>query len=296
MADRMRGIFPVLQTTVNDDNSLDVESLRSQVDFCIRAGAHGLVYPVLGGEFQFLSDRERHEMSEAVISEADGRVPVVIGVAGTSGPVAAEHARHAAGAGADAVIALPPYLNSGSRDEIMDYYRAVSDAAGITVFIQHSKPGMDPPFLIRLLQELEHVRYIKEEMAPSAHNIGAVVDAVGDACDGVFGGSHGRWMVSEMRRGAAGFMPAAEAVDLHVQTWDAFQSGDEAEARRCFSRHLPLINLIQLLGLRVCKEVLVRRGAIKTSHMRMPGAQQLDDQDHYELDAVLEALKPHLRV
>ena len=296
MADKMRGIFPVLQTTIDDDGSLDVPSLRSQVDFCIRAGAHGLVYPVLGSEFQFLSDRERQLMSEAVIAEAAGRVPVVIGVAGTSAPVAAEHARHAASAGADAVIALPPYLASGSRDETLAYYQAISKAAGRTVFVQHSRPGMDPPFLIRLLEEVENVRYIKEEMAPSAHNIGAVVEAVGDACDGVFGGSHGRWMISEMRRGAAGFMPAAEAVDLHVQTWDAFQAGDEAEARRCFNRHLPLINFVQLLGLIVCKEVLVRRGAIQTAGMRAPGTLELDEQDRYELDAILQGLKPHFRV
>ena len=39
----LRGIFPVLQTAVNDDDGLDVVSLRKQVDFCIQAGAHGLV-------------------------------------------------------------------------------------------------------------------------------------------------------------------------------------------------------------------------------------------------------------
>ena len=38
----VRGIFPVLQTAVNDDDGLDVVSLRKQVDFCIQAGAHGL--------------------------------------------------------------------------------------------------------------------------------------------------------------------------------------------------------------------------------------------------------------
>ena len=38
----VRGIFPVLQTAVNDDDGLDVVSLRKLVDFCIQAGAHGL--------------------------------------------------------------------------------------------------------------------------------------------------------------------------------------------------------------------------------------------------------------
>ena len=39
----VRGIFPVLQTAVNDDGGPAVVNLRKQVDFCIQAGAHGLV-------------------------------------------------------------------------------------------------------------------------------------------------------------------------------------------------------------------------------------------------------------
>ena len=39
----VRGIFPVLQTAVNDDGGPAVVSLRKQVAFCIQAGAHGLV-------------------------------------------------------------------------------------------------------------------------------------------------------------------------------------------------------------------------------------------------------------
>ena len=39
----VRGIFPVLQTAANDDGGPAVVNLRKQVDFCIQAGAHGLV-------------------------------------------------------------------------------------------------------------------------------------------------------------------------------------------------------------------------------------------------------------
>ncbi len=34
-----------------------------------------------------------------------------------------------------------------------------------------------------------------------------------------------------MRRGASGFMPAAEVVDVYVQVWDAFQQGDASHTR-----------------------------------------------------------------
>ena len=296
MSPRMRGIFPVVQTPLDKEGNLDADSLRREVAFAIEAGAHGLVYPVLGSEFQYLSDSERHRMVEVVVSEASGRVPVVAGVAAPSAPVAVEHATHAAKAGADAVIALPPYISQGSQEEVLQYYRAISEAAELPIFVQHSFPGIDAPFLVRLLREVEHVRYIKEERAPSAHNISGVIEAAGEECWGVFGGALGRWMLSEMRRGATGFMPATETTDIYVQIWDAFQAGDEATARSIFNRLLPLINLAGMLGMRPLFEVLVRRGVFRTSLMRTPGATEMDEEDHRELEVILEDIRPLFRV
>ena len=73
-------------------------------------------------------------------------------------------------------------------------------------------------------------------------------------------------------------------------TWDAFQAGDRTEARRLYNAHLPLINQLIMVGLQVCKEVLVRRGVFENNLMRTPGAVQMDEGDHLELDAILEEL------
>jgi 4-hydroxy-tetrahydrodipicolinate synthase len=275
---------------------VDGAGLEREVRFCIDAGAHGLVYPVLGSEFQFLTDRERRHAVQAVVSAAAGQVPVVVGVAAPSAAIAREYAEHAAQVRADAVVALPPYVAPATQEELMGYYRAISEGAGLPVMVQNTAPGLDPNFLVRLLREVEGVGYVKEEMSPSAHNLSTVLRLAGEECLGVFGGAYGRWMISEMRRGSSGFMPAAEVTDLYAQVWERFQRGDEAGARAIFNKILPLINLLMLLGLRVSKEVLVRRGVFVTSQMRWPGLFTLDDDDHRELDAVLEELRPHFRI
>ncbi len=295
MSKRLAGIFPVLQTPLDADGNLDQGSLEREVRFCIDAGAHGLVYPALGSELQYLSDRERQQLVEVVVATAAGQVPVVVGVSGASTAVAIEHTAHAARIGADAVIALPPYISQATPAEIIQYYRLIGQAADRPVFVQNTAPGMDPAFLVRLLNEIEQIRYIKEEAPPSAHHVSAVVAAAGDSCDGVFGGAFGRWMISEMRRGARGFMPAAEVTDVYVQLWDAFQAGDEAAARAIFNRILPLINLLMLLGLPVSKAVLVERGIFHTAVMRATGAMTLDEDDHRELAAILDDLRPFYR-
>jgi len=293
----MQGIFAVLQTPINDDGSINFDDLAKQVTFSIQTGAHGLVFPVLGAEFHYLSDRERYEGLQCVVAANAGQIPVVAGVAAPSAPVAAEHAAQAAQANADAVIAMPPYISPAKGDDLIDYFQAISNAAQRPIMVQHARIApMGTVVLKRLLDEVEHIEYIKEENDPSAHHISEVAQALGNTCKGIFGGAHGRWMLSEMERGATGFMPAAHVVDIYTQVWDAHQAGDKERSRQIFNRLLPLINFTWLLGLRVCKEVLKRRGIFQTTHMRNPTAPDLDQADHQELDAILADLESLYKV
>lgn len=296
MNDRLHGIFPVLQTPLDAHGAPDSASLDREVRFCIDCGAHGLVYPALGSEVQFLSDRERQELVEAVAGASAGRVPLIVGVSAPSAAIASVHARHAAGVGAAAVMALPPYVSPATPGELHTYYRAIGDASGLPIIVQNAPPGMSPAFLVELLGANDSIRYIKEEANPSAHNLSAVLRAVGNRCDGVFGGAFGRWMLGELGRGASGFMPGAEATDVYVQIWDAYAAGNASGARAIFDRLLPLINQMLLLGLRLNKEVLVRRGVFQSTAMRWTGTTELDDHDRRELDAIMEQLAPLLRV
>ena len=229
-----------------------------------------------------------------MVRTASGQVPVVAGVAAPSAPIAAEHARHAKTIGADAVVALPPYIAHANLAEKRAYFQAISDAAEMPIFVQHSWPGMSGEFIADLIRDIEHVRYVKEEAAPSGHSISEVLKAVGDDCLGVFGGAHGRWMIPEMRRGAVGFIPAAQTTEVYVAVWDAFQAGDEAGSRKIFAHLTPFLDVLSLVGLRLCKEVLVRRGVIRTATMRMPNTPELDEHDRYELDLALQELEPYI--
>jgi 4-hydroxy-tetrahydrodipicolinate synthase len=292
MSERLRGIFPALQATFDETGEIDIPSMESQVSHCIEKGTHGLVFPVMGGELFYLSESERKQFIEVVVGTAAGQVPVVAGVAAPSAPPAAKYALHARQVGADAVVALPPYIAHANQEEKRTYYQAISDAAQIPVMIQHSWAGMSGEFMASLIRDIEHISYIKEEAAPSGHSITAAIEAAGEDCLGVFGGAHGKWMIPEMRRGAAGFIPAAQTTDVYVAIWDAYQNGDEQKARELFALLTPFLDLLSLIGLRLCKDVLVRRGVIKTATMRIPNSRQMDEYDQYELDYAMKLLEP----
>lgn len=289
-----RGVFTIPCTPFTDTGELDLDSLRREVSFCVAAGAHGIVAPVNASEFWTLSDDERRLVAETVVKVTDHRIPTVIGVAGGSTPVAVAFAKHAEEIGADAVIAMPPHVRVVPPNAIFDYYRQISAAIGIPIFIQnHDAPAgtrMSPEFVARMVNELEHVDYVKEETFPPNHAIEAEIKLCGPKLKGVMGGVAGRYLMDEYRRGACGTMPACEATDVHVQVWNALDSGDLRKGRDLFNRLLPLLNFEALIP-GVYKAVLKRRGIITSDYLRSHAGNPLDASDHRELSAIFDDLR-----
>lgn len=287
----MRGVFTIPVTPFDAGGEVDEAALRHCVDFCLDAGAHGLVAPVNASEFTALTDDERRRVAEIVVETGTGRVPVVVGVSGTSARHAAVFARHARKIGADAVIAMPPYIRKASSDEITEYFRVVAGAAELPVFIQNYQAPVGTPlapaFMARLVASIDGIEYVKEETLPAGHAMTEVRRLAGPRLKGVMGGMAGRFLLDEYRRGACGTMPACEVTDVHVALWTALEAGDEGKARRIFNRLLPLLNLEWLYGAAVYKEVLRRRGILEHAAVRGPGLFALDADDHHELDAIL---------
>lgn len=291
-----RGIFTIPSTPFHPNGEIDVPGFRRTVDFCVECGAHGLVYPVNASEFTSLSDAERMELSALLVEQNAGRIPAIIGVAGVTKEVAATFAAHARATGADGVIAMPPYIKRGSMPDnlIVDYYRAISDAGQLPIFIQNYSPpigtDMSSALLLKLCREVEWVQYVKEETVPSTMKLTALLKDNDGACLGVMGGAGGRYLIEEYRRGSAGNMPGCHVTDVVVAFWNALESGDEAKAIAIYKEMAPLFFFEhQLSGL--YKEVLRRRGVIDCS-LKRGSPMPMDDIASRYLDDILAALEP----
>ena len=297
--DDWRGVFPILCTPFEDGGRIDWLSLRHEIDYCLAAGARGLVCSGNASEFWTLTENERKQITTTVVRHAGGKVPVVVGVTGGSAEIAVELACHAQGEGANAVMAMPPCVRSAPKAAIFAYYRALSEAVRIPVIVQnHDEPlgtRMTPEFVSSLVNELDHVEFIKEESLPANHAMARELELCGPRLRGVMGGLAGRYVLDEHRRGSCGTMPACEATDVHVQVWDALDRGDETGARALFGRLLPLLNYEALLP-GVYKWVLVQRGIISSDYLRSHAGNPLDAGDRAELTRILDELKDLLLV
>lgn len=292
MAGSFRGVFTIPVTPFDERGELDEASLRRQVDWCVRSGAHGIVAPVNASEGPSLTDDERRRVTQLVVEETAGRIPTVVGVSATGVQSTLLFTRWAKEVGADAVMAMPPYgARLADPEAVFGFYRAVAEAAGdLPVFIQNWSGPAGTPMgvaqVTRLLKEIPNVLYSKEETVSAGHMMTATLAAAGDACLGVMGGVGGRYLLDEYRRGACGTMPACQVTDVHAQVWNALDAGEHDRARVLFNRLLPLLNLEALFGVAMYKEVLKRRGVIAHTTIRGYKSSSLDKYDMQELDAV----------
>jgi 4-hydroxy-tetrahydrodipicolinate synthase len=294
MSEPWHGIFTIPVTPFHDDLTLDFASLEREIDFCVAAGTHGIVYPVMASEFVSLEDGERRQAVERVLRRAAGRVPVTVGVTGVNAFHSLALAAHAQEHGAEALIAMPPVLSALLVEEAQAFYRRLDAAARVPVFIQnaaaYSGTGLPIDAVVTLVRESEHIRYVKEEAPPALHRIEQMVRAAAGQARGVFGGGGGVMLLEELERGAAGTMPACEWTDALVRVYDAWHAGQREDARALFQRLLPSIVMESHFGMPFAKTVLVERGIIAGAKMRTSG-RSLNDSDRAHIRAALERLR-----
>ena len=287
----MQGIFPILLTPFDDDGRIDEESLRSEVEFNLAAGVHGLGL-ALGSEFLKMSEEERQRVTKVVVDQVRGRVPVVVNTGAQSSVVAALYSRQAEELGASAVMCMPPSMGV-SGTEMRSYFKAISDAVRVPVWIQDTTYVVVPAGVIRqIAEESERVRYAKIESAPNPLKVQEAVQQAGHLIT-VFGGSAGTYFVEELARGGVGTMPWPSTPEVFVKIWSRWQAGDKDGARDTFERELLPILRVSSTGVRlghtINKEILKRRGIIKSAHVRAP-SDPLDALAERELTETLERL------
>jgi len=142
--------------------------------------------------------------------------------------------------------------------------------------------------VVRLIQEVEHVEYVKEEVTPVTHHLTKLVEMASPKLKGVFGGGSGRCLLLEHPRGVAGQMPGCHITDVVVRLWNALEAGDLKEAKRVHGLLFPLFALQEQRGSNY-PEVLRRRGVIKSAHQREP--LDMDEYDQRALDDILGDLE-----
>ena len=161
-----RGTHTVLVTPfVPDGSAVDTEALKQLVNWQIDEGIHGLIPLGSTGEFLSLSREERRQVIEICVSEANGRVPVLIGTGAEVTSDSIELSQEAENMGAQGVMIIPPFYSTPTADELFEHYRRIGEAISIPI-MAYNNPAtanidMTPRILARLA-EIDTVTMVKE--------------------------------------------------------------------------------------------------------------------------------------
>jgi 4-hydroxy-tetrahydrodipicolinate synthase len=290
----LRGTWFVLPTPFKEDGALDLPSVRSLTEAALTWGVDGLTAMGVTSEAVALTAAERTAALREITEAVGGRVPLVVGCSGESEEAVVELAREAGELGAVSAMVSAPQGHS-DLDTLPEFFAIVARGAPIPLVVQDepAATGVTIP-VDRLVESVDASRAttVKLEDAPTPPKISDLLAARPGLS--VFGGLGGVSALNELRAGACGTMTGFAFPEVLRALRRAQEDGDEDRAETLFGRYLPLIRVEAQGGVALRKELLRRRGVIRTSVARR--APKPDDGTLRRLDEALEevGIRPSL--
>lgn len=131
----VQGIITPILTPMYEDERINYDELRNQVERLIEAGVSGLFCFGTNGESYIISEEEKCEVLKVVIDQTAKRVPVYAGTGCPGTRDTIRLSRKAQELGADVLSVICPYFAAASQEEIYNHYAAVAEAVDLPIVV-----------------------------------------------------------------------------------------------------------------------------------------------------------------
>ncbi|MCK6256649.1 2,4-dihydroxyhept-2-ene-1,7-dioic acid aldolase [Fictibacillus sp. KIGAM418] len=170
---RLKGSVAPIITPFQEDDSLDLETLRDLINWHIESGSHGISVTGTTGEPSSLTLQEREQVMETAIQSVAGRVPVVPGTGSTNHQETLHLTKRAQEMGADAAMVIVPYYNKPSQHALYNHFKAVAQSVDIPLIV-YNIPGrtgvnLEVNTLARLKEDCPNIIGVKESNKDFEH-------------------------------------------------------------------------------------------------------------------------------
>lgn len=234
--DTLAGVLVALVSPLDEDGTVDEASVERLVEHVMAGGVHGLLALGSTGETASLDEGSRRAILHATVKAANGRVPVICGVAQSHLAAASEEVEAASALGADAVLVAPPFYYPTDQPTVLDFYRRLADGSRLPILLynipQFTKVVAEPATVALLARE-GAIRGIKDSSRDFEY-FEAVCAATRDMpAFRIFTGSDTMLLASLVAGGAGTICGAGNvAPGWVVRIYDAYTRGNLALARR----------------------------------------------------------------
>jgi len=238
------GIYPPLPTFFDEQDELDLVTLRKHIQRLAETGITGYVVMGTNGEAVHLTSEERAQIIETAREVCGVNTPLLAGCGEQSTRATIANCEQAARSGADAALVLPPFYFKGRMDSrtLIAHYRTVADNSPLPVVIYNmpaSTGGLDlDAATICTLAEHHNIIGVKD----SAGNMVKLAQIYSETPSQfrVFAGSAG-YLLPALAVGAVGAVAAlANVFPREVcRLQELFNDGKIEEARLLQARLVP---------------------------------------------------------
>ena len=243
--DWLRGCATALVTPFMSDGAVDVERLRSLIEYQITGGVRLLVPCGTTGESATMTDEEDQLVIRTTVEVARGRAKVIAGTGSNATSAAIQYSQTARDLGVDGVLSVAPYYNKPTQEGLYAHFKAVAESVpGLPVVI-YNVPGRTSSTIaaqttLRLARDCENIAAVKE----ASGNLSLIMEILRERPEGfrVISGDDSLTLAL-IALGGDGLISVAsnEVPDLMSRMVDLALAGNWEEARALHYRLLPLM-------------------------------------------------------
>lgn len=122
---KIQGLYTAMITPFTSQGELDLDGFKNNIRFQLESGVDGLLPLGTTGETPTLSNEEKEDLINVVVSEVAGQIPVMIGTGSNCTKTTIENTKTAKDLGADIALIVTPFYNKPTQEGIYRHFKAV---------------------------------------------------------------------------------------------------------------------------------------------------------------------------
>ena len=178
LRNKLSGVIAFPVTPFKENLTLDLPGLHHNLTKLLEHPISAVVAAGGTGEFYSLTPAEYARAIELTTHAIEDRVPVIAGV-GFGQRLAVEMAQAAEKAGADGLLAFPPYYLQADDDGLFEYYRAIGEATQLGLLIYSRDWTNFTPSMVERLTAIPSLVAWKDGQG-DIRRLQAIMNRVGD--------------------------------------------------------------------------------------------------------------------
>lgn len=267
----LQGIIGVVNTPFTARDQVDLLSVQRYVEHSLNCGVAGFLVGGLAAEINKLSLQEYLLITQTVLKQVNGKVPVIGGTQAENKAERLQRAGHLMDLGIDGLLVNIPFSDPPTYREQVIQITALSPELLMIQDWNFYGFGMPVEFIVQLFEEIGCFRSIKIEIVPAGIKYSQVLQATHGKIH-MAGGWAGTQMIEALDRGVHAFMPTI-LHDVYGKIFSCHRQGRRKEAIDLFYQLIPVLAFSHQhpdICLHFNKRLLKGQGIFNTTTVREP--------------------------